>query len=96
MAELQIQKINTYLLVRELLYDGAAGIEEITESLDVNQIITELNNRCSVNFQEKKAWVDWYVNDYEQATKIEKDSISVTYEILTTEKKYLDRIHPNQ
>ncbi|WP_444996596.1 hypothetical protein [Aliikangiella sp. IMCC44359] len=89
-----MKNISTYLLFRELVYDGCAGLENIPEPLSMKEIFDEIEKRYGINFgNNKKEWINWYLNVFDKASAQEKESIAMTIKILETEKKYISKIN---
>lgn len=81
--------------MREMLYDGKAGLDENIEPISIEDLQEQLVSRFCENFgNDKTRWVDWFVNSYPDATVIEKESIAVTFRLLEAENKFLPRIKP--
>lgn len=88
--------MSLYFLIRELIYDGTAGIDKSTEPIEINELIRQLTKKSGINLgDEKKKWIDWFISTCSGATDIEKDSIVLTNQIIEAENKYLPRIKPN-
>ncbi|MCX7099002.1 MAG: hypothetical protein NTV43_13955 [Methylococcales bacterium] len=93
MNDIKLQKTSIYFLMRELLYNGKAGLDENIEPMFLEDIQVQLANKSGTNFgNDKHKWVTWFINDYPDATTIEKNSITVTFRLLEAENKFLPRI----
>lgn len=84
-----------HLLV-ELLKDGRAGIiPELAEyePIAVDQILEAL--RLKTNFDkgsEKEAWYRWFLEEFEDATANERDTLKLLKKMLDDERHFAERI----
>lgn len=93
--KISLDKARAYFLVRELIYDGQAGVADFNEPLSVDEIVAELSKRYGVYFDidDKKSWVDWFSSaGPDGATETEKNSIFYSFKILTAEKRAIDKL----
>jgi|CXWL01.1.fsa_nt_gi hypothetical protein len=95
MSDIKLKNMSAYFLMREMLYDGKAGLDENIEPISIEDLQKQLVSKFGKNFgNDKSSWVDWFVNNYSDATAIEKDSLVVTFRLLEAENKFLPRIKP--